>query len=133
MLLLERQENEEIISYNFVELGDITNDIKISYSKSKQEFTKIKFANYKYQNQIVLYNLINILEIKDENVNIYFAGGASLVEMEILERVTSTYEPDSEIKIDLFPNPTNGLLRIDTKMTYMKSQYLLLMENNYIQ
>ena len=35
--------------------------------------------------------------------------------MEILERLTSTYEPDSKIKIDLFPNPTRGLLKIDTE------------------
>jgi len=51
----------------------------------------------------------------DENGNIYFAGGASFVKVEILERLTSTYEPDSKIKIDLFPNPTNGLPKIDTE------------------
>ncbi len=54
--------------------------------------------------------------IIDEEGNIYFAGGASLVKVEIVERSTSTYESEPEIKVDLFPNPTKGLLKIDTKI-----------------
>jgi len=83
-----------------------------------------------YANNILKPDGIQFTSI-DENGNIYFAGGASLVKVEILERLTSTYEPDSKIKVDLFPNPTNGLLKIDTESEYMKYQYLVSMENFY--
>lgn len=51
----------------------------------------------------------------DENGNIYFAGGASLVKVEIVEQFTSTTQPTADENILLFPNPTNGVVQIKTK------------------
>ena len=52
--------------------------------------------------------------IIDENGNIYFPGGASLVKLEIVERATSTSKVGSiEKSFQLSPNPTAQTLRIE--------------------
>ena len=56
--------------------------------------------------------------IIDEQGNIYFAGGASLVKLEIVERSTPIVESRIKIPtIKLFPNPAQEVLFIDTEET----------------
>ena len=54
----------------------------------------------------------------DESGNLYFAGGASLVKVEIVERATATATPAPEpVRLFVSPNPTDGnfTVRVDTK------------------
>ena len=51
----------------------------------------------------------------DEQGNIYFPGGASLVKVEIVAPLTSTSPPPGEAPPTLFPNPTSGFVTIDSE------------------
>ncbi|MEL6659938.1 MAG: T9SS type A sorting domain-containing protein [Bacteroidota bacterium] len=51
--------------------------------------------------------------IIDENGNIYFPGGGSLIKLEVVERLTTTENLSTGLDIKTFPNPTNSKLFIE--------------------
>jgi hypothetical protein len=52
--------------------------------------------------------------IIDDNRNIYFPGGKSLIKLEYVANTeTGVHSPESNIKIKIFPNPSTGLFNIE--------------------
>lgn len=50
-----------------------------------------------------------------ENGDIYFSGGASVVKVGLVERLVNSTHHNIQDRISLFPNPTNGIVRIESE------------------
>ncbi|MEM6261438.1 MAG: T9SS type A sorting domain-containing protein [Bacteroidota bacterium] len=59
--------------------------------------------------------------ILDEEGNIYFPGGASLVKVEIVQRSTSLIEPSEKERTTIFPNPVRSHFYLPQKVQGIRS------------